>query len=134
MAKTLEYYLELPYNIVIETWDDGEGPYYVARVVEIPHCFIHGDTPIEAVKELEIVKRDWIESNLRRGIKITEPKRRTYSGVYNIRISPSLHRALAHRAELERMSLNQFTSTILAGSIGYQLSDNKTVKETECSA
>ena len=74
MSKTLEYYLELPYSTVIETWDDGEGPYYVARVVEIPHCFIHGDTPIEAVKELEVVKRDWIESNLRRGIKIPEPK------------------------------------------------------------
>jgi predicted RNase H-like HicB family nuclease len=67
--KDLEYYDKLPYNIILETWDDGKGQYYVARVAELPHCMIHGDTPEEAVREIETVKRQWIESNLKRGKK-----------------------------------------------------------------
>jgi predicted RNase H-like HicB family nuclease len=71
--KDLKYYDSLPYNIVLQTWDDGKGPYYVARVTELPHCMIHGETPEEARREIETVKREWIESNLKRGKKIPEP-------------------------------------------------------------
>ena len=52
MVRDLEYYAKLPYTIIIEKWDDGRGPYWVARVAELPHCFIHGDTPEEALREI----------------------------------------------------------------------------------
>lgn len=72
--QSLEYYAKLPYTTIVEQWDDGKGPYWVARIAELPHCMIHADTPEEAVKEIEEVKRDWIMSNLRRGLQIPEPK------------------------------------------------------------
>ncbi len=121
--NNLEYYDKLPYNIILETWDDGEGPYYVARVVELPHCIIHGDTPEEAIREIGIAKREWIQSNLARGKKIPEPKAKRYSGQISLRIPPSLHRLLINASSVEDVSLNQFMTMALANFVGYQVSD-----------
>lgn len=116
--KTLEYYLKLPYMIIVEPWDDGTGTYWVARIAELPHCMIHASTPEEAVREIEVVKVDWIKSNLRRGLKIPEPKPHNYSGQIRLRIPPSLHRLLSARAVSEKVSLNQYMATALAEVAG----------------
>jgi antitoxin HicB len=114
----LEHYAKLPYAVIVEQWDDGEGPYWVARIAELPHCLIHADTPEEAIKEIQEVKMDWIKSNLERGLHIPEPRSRKYSGQIRLRISPSLHKLLSYRAETEGMSLNQYMATALATSVG----------------
>ena len=129
----LEYYLNLPYTIILERWDESKGPYWVARVAELPHCMIHGDTPEETIKEIEEVKRDWIKSNLERGLPIPEPSPRKYSGKMILRISPSLHKLLVHRAEVEGMSLNQYMSTALATSVGLSIEHTKTRKAEKSS-
>ena len=120
IEKDIEYYASLPYTILVEQWDDGKGPYWVARVAELPHCMIHGDTPEEAIKEIQEVKIDWIKSVLARGLPIPEPRPRNYSGQLRLRISPSLHRVLTYRAETEGMSLNQYMATELARSAGIE--------------
>ena len=116
--KELEHYAKLPYTVIVEQWDDGEGHYWVARIAELPHCLIHADTPEEVIKEIQVVKMDWIKSNLERGLRIPEPRPRKYSGQIRLRISPSLHKLLAYRAETEGMSLNQYMATALAMSVG----------------
>lgn len=132
IEKDLEYYAKLPYNIILEMWDDGEGPYWVARIVELPHCLIHGDTPEEAVAEIEEVKRDWIKSNLERGLKIPEPIPHRYSGQIRLRIPPSLHRLLSDRAAVEEISLNQYMTAVLASSVGleFHVSKPKTTRKS----
>ncbi len=125
IEKDLEYYSKLPYKIILEVWDDGEGPYYVARVAELPHCLIHGDTPQEAITEIDEVKRDWIKSNLERGLKIPEPISLKHSGQISLRIPPSLHQTLADRASIEGTSLNQYMTTALARSVGLDLHVSK---------
>ncbi len=119
IMKDLEYYANLPYRIIIEAWDDGEGPYYVARVAELPHCIIDGATPEEALSEIAGVKRDWLKSSLERGIKIPEPAPLKNSGQISLRIPPSLHQMLADRAMIEGVSLNQYMNTALAGAVGF---------------
>jgi antitoxin HicB len=131
--RDLDYYFRLPYTIILERWDEGESPYWVARVAELPHCMIHGDTPEEAIKELEGVKKDWIKSNLARGLNIPEPSPRKYSGKMILRISPSLHKLLVQRAEIEGMSLNQYMSTALATSVGINIEHNQTRKKEKTS-
>ncbi len=37
IKKAGEYYAKLPYAVILEQWDDGDGPYWVARVAELPH-------------------------------------------------------------------------------------------------
>ena len=133
VKKELDYYLNLPYTIILERWDDGKGPYWVARVAELPHCLIHGDTPEEAIKEIENVKNDWIRSNLKRGLPVPEPSPRNYSGKMILRISPTLHKLLVHRAEIEGMSLNQYMSTSLATSVGLSIERRKTRKAEKSS-
>jgi antitoxin HicB len=88
IEKKLEHYTKLPYTVIVEQWDDGEGPYWVARIAELPHCLIHADTPEEVIKEIQEVKMDWIRSNLERGLRIPEPRPRKYSGQIRLRISP----------------------------------------------
>ena len=118
IEKELEHYAKMPYTVIVEQWDDGEGPYWAARIAELPHCLIHADTPEEAIKEIQEVKLDWIKSNLERGLHIPEPRPRKYSGQIRLRISPSLHKLLAYRAETEGMSLNQYMAMALATSVG----------------
>jgi len=118
IEKDLEYYAKLPYTVILEQWDDGKGPYWVARIAELPHCLIHADTPEQATKEILEVKIEWIKSNLERGLPIPEPRPRKYSGQIRLRIAPSLHKLLTYRAETEGMSLNQYMATALATSVG----------------
>jgi len=119
MQEALKYYEGLPYNIVLEPWDDGDGTYWVARVLELPHCLIHGDTPEEAVAEIQEVKKEWIKSNLERGLKIPEPVLHKYSGQIRLRIPQSLHKMLSDRAAIEEISLNQLMTTALATYVDF---------------
>lgn len=118
VVKDLEYYSKLPYTIILERHDD-QGSYWVARVAELPYCLIHGNTPEEAIREIEDVKIDWIKSNLEDGLPIPEPVQRKYSGEIRVRMSPSLHRLLTDRAGIEEVSLNQYMVTALARAVGY---------------
>jgi predicted RNase H-like HicB family nuclease len=63
VTKNIEYYLRLSYTTTIKR-GEGNG-YWVARVVELPHCMTHGHTAEEALEDLEDAKREWLESNLR---------------------------------------------------------------------
>ncbi len=116
-VKDLEYYKTLPYTIILERHDD-QGVYWVARVAELPHCLIHGNTPEEAVREIEEVKLDWIQSNLEDKLPIPEPTLTKYSGEIRVRMPPSLHQVLAQRASNEGVSLNQYMVAGLARSVG----------------
>lgn len=118
-SKNLEYYANLPYTTIIERHDDAAKPYWVARIAELPHCLIHGDTPDEAVKEIEEVKLDWIKSNLEDGLPIPEPSSHKYSGQIRLRMPPSLHQHVATLANIEDVSLNQYLVTTLARGSGY---------------
>ncbi|MGD0352076.1 MAG: type II toxin-antitoxin system HicB family antitoxin [Dehalococcoidia bacterium] len=125
IEKSVEYYERLPYHIILEQWDDGGGVYWVARVAELPHCLIHADTPIEAVTEIQEVKRDWIKSNLERGLRIPEPVSRNHSGRISLRIPSSLHRMLFNHATIQDISLNQFMTMALAQSVGLEFKELK---------
>jgi len=121
MPKSLDYYINLPYTTVLEKWDDGDGPYYIARVLELPYCSIHGNTPEEALKEIQRVKKDWFESCLERGTPIPEPAPLNYSGQYHLRMTPYVHRILDLQAKLQKTSLNQLINSLLSGAVvGYQ--------------
>ncbi len=117
-AKDLAYYLGLPYRIILEKWDDGDGVYWVARIAELPHCMTTGGSPQEAAAEIQDAKEEWLKSNLERGINIPEPSPSSHSGQIRLRIPSSLHRALADRAFVEGVSLNQYMTAALGKTVG----------------
>jgi len=104
--KDFEYYLSLPYKIVL--YPSPEGGYAI-EIPELPGCLTQGQTIEEAMLMIEDAKRAWIDIALQDGELIPEPDSiNNYSGKLNIRIPKSLHKSLAERAKQEKVSLNQF--------------------------
>ena len=68
--KKIESYLALPHQQTVtqEQCSDG-SPCYVARVIELPGCESHGDSPDQALDNLENSKRLYIESMIEDGIE-----------------------------------------------------------------
>lgn len=118
MIKDLQYYLKLPYRVILHPSEE-EG--YAIEVPDLPGCISQGQTIEEALKMIEDAKICWLETALENGIEIPEPVRGTedYSGKLNIRIPKSLHRTLAEKARDEKISLNQYILYQLARSTGH---------------
>lgn len=125
-SKDLEYYRSLPYTITLKRGTGDGEEYWIARVLELPHCMTHGATPEEALRDIEDAKSEWLKSNLDAGLPIPEPTK--FTGQYHLRMPPSLHEALALKSESEDVSLNQFMITALARAVGYAEQAEKTKK------
>ena len=120
LKQKVDYYVNLPYTIAVEQRDD-QGTYYVARYIELPHLIMTGDTPEEAVRDLEEEKRDWFEFNIEKGNRIPLPlKSRKYSGKIVLRMSPGMHEHLIRLSELRGTSLNSFMVKAIAEASGYE--------------
>src|SRR5271167_4043355 len=116
--KKIEYYLHLPYTIILRSDDEGG---IVARIAELEGCSAHGKTNAEALAGVEEAKRLWIEDALELGDKIPEPTPATEglpSGKWLQRVPRTLHKKLVACAEREGASLNQFVTSILAEAVG----------------
>ena len=70
MEKTVDYYANLPYTLIVKRLDDGS---YYGEIKEFDGCMIGGDTWEEFGQNVELVKRMWIESLLEHGDPIPEP-------------------------------------------------------------
>ena len=117
--KGIEYYMQLPYSILLHQIEDEGERYWIAEFPELPGCTSHGSTVDEAVKNAEEAKKDWILDSLEQGEEVPSPiDRDRFSGSSLVRMSPSLHRALSLMAESEKLSLNQLIVTILAKEVG----------------
>jgi predicted RNase H-like HicB family nuclease len=75
IKKDLEYYMKLPYTITVKRGVGEKEEYWIARVVELPHCVTHGASPEEAAKDIEDAKKEWLQSNLEDGLPVPEPIR-----------------------------------------------------------
>lgn len=116
MGKTIEYYMKLPYTLIIGIEEDNEGSSYVARLQEIPYLIGTGNTPEAAIKELEINKRLKFKTDIELGNSIPEPSK--YSGQFHIRVGTSVHESLARLASTENISLNQYITNVLVKAVG----------------
>lgn len=117
--RGIEYYVQLPYSILLHVVEDEGKKYWIAEVPELPGCKSHGSTVEEAVRNVAEAKKDWIIDSLEEGEEVPVPiERDRFSGKTIVRMSRSLHRALSLMAESEKLSLNQLMITILAKEVG----------------
>jgi antitoxin HicB len=117
MEKNLEYYLGLPYTR--ELIPEASGIWFV-QIKELPNCMSQGNSPEEALRNINEAMAGWIEGELEDGETIPEPREEDeYSGKFNMRVPKWLHRRLAEEAaENEGMSMNTYISTLLAEAVG----------------
>lgn len=116
MNNTFEYYMSLPYKIVLYPADEGG---YVAEIPELPGCITQGDDLQDTMDMIADAKAAWLDIALQDQKAIPEPIHDDqYSGKYVVRIPKTLHRELAEKAKAEKVSLNQLTTYLLASSVG----------------
>ena len=60
------------YSIFIQY--DPRDKIFVASIPELPGCMAHGETKEEALKEIDVAKKLWIETVLAEGEQVPEPK------------------------------------------------------------
>ncbi|WP_295614172.1 type II toxin-antitoxin system HicB family antitoxin [Chamaesiphon sp. GL140_3_metabinner_50] len=113
--EPLEYYLSLTYSVTLDP--DPEGG-YVAHIKDLSGCFTQGETLAETMANIQEARELWIETAYEMGDPIPLPNNLVeYSGKLLIRMPKSLHRDLAHKAEVEAVSLNQYISSVLSRSL-----------------
>jgi len=102
--------LDYPIELVKE---DGQ---FTASYPDLPGCVSFGDSPDEAVSELETVKALWVIGQLEGGNSIPLPSsyEDKFSGKFVIRIPKTLHRLLHLEAGQQGVSLNQYVAYALA--------------------
>ena len=102
------------YTVSVFLDDDGE---YLAHFVEMPNVSAFGESPEQALHELETAWEAVKESYQMHGEPVpVAPSRKDYSGQFNVRIDRRLHRALAMEAAKAGVSLNAIVSQKLAKS------------------
>src|SRR5438105_99195 len=105
-AKQPEDYLKEPYSRIVIPEEDGT---YSSEMFEFPGCYSFGDTPEEALDNLEEAAKNWIAASLEQGQAIPAPTgRNEYSGKIALRLPASLHKDAVRMAAREGVSLNQF--------------------------
>src|SRR5579864_1439962 len=102
--------LSYPYELVP---DRDQGGYF-ARHPDLPGCTAEGESPQEAVANLDESRRLWIAARLEGGYPIPVPVSDEYRGRISLRIPRSLHASLARAAVRQEMSLNQLLTVILS--------------------
>ena len=65
--------MSLKYEIIIYWSEEGEA--YIAELPELPGCMADGSTYGEALKNIEIISLEWIETAKKLGRPIPEPKK-----------------------------------------------------------
>ena len=94
-----------------------EDEQFVATVREFPSLSWLEDSRDEAEKGILSLVEEVLADLLKSGGPIPQPLgMREFSGRFNVRISPSLHRRLVQEAENEGISLNALVSQKLASA------------------
>lgn len=115
MRKDLDFYLNLHYPVTVHPDPDGG---FVAEIEELPGCMTQGETLEEVFEAIEDAKQCWIEAAFNDGQNVPLPRdMEEYSGKILIRIPKSLHRVLSRAAKQERVSLNQYITSLLAAGV-----------------
>lgn len=116
MEKNIDYYMSLPYDIIITNSPEGG---YVATIPDLPGCITQGETRLEVLEMIEDAKRCWLTAELEDDEDIPEPPDPyKFNGRLKLRIPRSLHRKLSKYAAREGVSVNQLAIYLMANGIG----------------
>lgn len=92
---------------------------YTASIQEFPGCFAEGETPQDAIENLNKAAESWVEVALLNGYDIKQPiSYYGYSGKIALRVPRGLHKQIAELSELEDASINQLIVTALSEYVG----------------
>ena len=121
MTKDLEYYINLKYSVKLAPISEEDGGGWLAEIPELKGCMSDGETPEEALKNVEEAKIAWMSTALKRYQTIPLPNSGDddeYSGKFTLRLPKFLHKELSLAAEKDDISLNQYILGLVALNFG----------------
>src|SRR6187401_1078730 len=117
----------MPYPVTL-VHEQGE---WLATIDALPGCTARGATPDDAMERASEAMTAWLLAARREGKDVPEPKSaQSHSGRLLLRMPQTLHAELARAAERERVSLNQFITDALSGSLGWRAPNRETARAT----
>jgi len=108
----------IDYPFTVRRLSPEEGGGYLAEVTDLNGCMSDGETPEEAVYNLEDAIVSWIKTAQELKKAVPLPSDESYSGKWVIRTPKTLHRKLAELSKREGVSLNMLTVNLLSEGIG----------------
>ncbi len=108
--------------------DDGGG--WLAEVPELEGCISTGESPQQALANVQDAIGCWLESAREHGKQIPPPMDHIepeFSGKFTLRMPRALHRLLARQAEREGVSLNQYVVSLVSFNMGRELGEHQKV-------
>lgn len=105
------------YSVRLYRLSEEDGGGWLAEVPELDGCKSDGETPEEALRNLQGALESWLEAAEEDSRPIPAPEffqPQQYSGRFTLRLSKSLHRFLSERAKREGVSLNQLILTLIS--------------------
>jgi len=101
------------YSISIQWSDEDEG--YIAIIPELKGLSAFGSSKEEALDELQIAKKAYLEVFEEDGCDLPGPDLlNNYSGQFRLRLPKSLHAIYSQKAERENVSLNTLIINVLS--------------------
>ena len=93
---------------------DDQGKIFIGEVIGLRDMVtFQGRSATELEKSFKQSVDLYLEMCKRDGLEPQKP----FSGRFNLRLAPELHRQIAERAALEKTSLNEFVSHILEDAL-----------------
>ena len=86
MKHTREYYLNLPYQMVVKPRKD----YFIAYYKEYPEIIGTGDSDLEAIMDLKAARECLVDDCIKHGEELKEPLANSQKQKINITLSKSL--------------------------------------------
>lgn len=118
-----------PYQRELIPEEDGG---WFARIAEFPGCMTEGDTPAEALENLDDAMDGWLRVVLEDGDPVPDPFiQQKFSGKTVVRLGSSLHRDATIAADRDGVSLNQYITQAVARSVGASMVAGKSSGEIE---
>ncbi len=101
----------------IVAWSEEDGC-YVGRCPGVMLGGVHGMDEVEVYRELSEVVDEWLQIYEAEGLPLPAfTANKSYSGRFQLRISPELHERLVIRALREGDSLNSYVTKVLEKAV-----------------
>ena len=103
--------MKYPYTVYRTKVEDHT--FWAAESPVLPGCVAQGETIEEALAQLEVNEREWLETAKEYGFDIPEipvEELEIYSGKFTVRVAPNVHKQTAELAKKQGISLNQYVN------------------------
>ena len=103
--------MRYPYCVFKMVVEDHE--FWGAKIPALRGCVAQGETQEEAVAQLEVNEKEWLDAAKEYGLAIPEiPIEQEFvcSGKFTVRVAPYVHKKAVENAAAQGISLNQYVS------------------------